>query len=156
MLITDVSNSIQSINLRLFLALSVLSGKNVLFLALIPLSINGLVRYRIIVCVLPVMSSLNSNFLTVKWDPLREDMTFLTQSATLYAEYYTIQIMVHRLFISSPRRPSPSSFPSLTICTNAARSCIHVLYVQFQRTRTCGQGYEVRVSAYAAISKLTV
>lgn len=69
----------------------------------------------------------------LRWDPNREDITFFTQSAALYATYYHLQIIVHRPFIPSPRKPSSLSFPSLAICTNAARSCIHVLDVQFKR-----------------------
>ncbi|KAI0930965.1 hypothetical protein AcV7_005003 [Taiwanofungus camphoratus] len=72
----------------------------------------------------------------LRWDPNQENILFLNQSATLYAFYYQIQITVHRPFIPSPRKPSPLSFPSLAICTNAARSCVHVLHFQFQRTET--------------------
>ena len=70
----------------------------------------------------------------VRWDPTRENLLFLNQSANLYANYYQLQIAVHRPFIPSPRKPSPLSFPSLAICTNAARSSIHVLDVQYKRT----------------------
>ncbi|KAH9830265.1 fungal-specific transcription factor domain-containing protein [Rhodofomes roseus] len=70
----------------------------------------------------------------LRWDPNREDVTFLNQSANLYASYYQLQISVHRPFIPSPRKPSPLSFPSLAICTNAARSCTHVMDVQCRRT----------------------
>ena len=63
-----------------------------------------------------------------------ENLVFLGQSALLYASYYTLQITIHRPFIPSPRKPSPLSFPSLAICTNAARSSIHVLDVQYKRT----------------------
>ncbi|KAI0720409.1 hypothetical protein C8Q72DRAFT_862307 [Fomitopsis betulina] len=69
----------------------------------------------------------------LRWDPNREDLVFLNQSATLYASYYQLQISVHRPFIPSPRKPSPLSFPSLAICTNAARSCTHVMDVQCRR-----------------------
>ena len=69
----------------------------------------------------------------VRWDPTRENLLFLNQSANLYANYYQLQIAVHRPFIPSPRKPSPLSFPSLAICTNAARSCIHVLDMQYKR-----------------------
>ena len=69
----------------------------------------------------------------VRWDPTRENLLFLNQSANLHANYYQLQIAVHRPFIPSPRKPSPLSFPSLAICTNAARSCIHVLDVQYNR-----------------------
>ncbi len=60
-------------------------------------------------------------------------MLFLNQSASLYASYYALQISVHRPFIPSPRKPSSLTFPSLAICTNAARSCIHVLDLQYKR-----------------------
>ncbi|TCD62493.1 hypothetical protein EIP91_006814 [Steccherinum ochraceum] len=70
----------------------------------------------------------------LRWDPNREDLLFLNQSASLYAHYYQLQIAVHRPFIPSPRKPSPLTFPSLAICTNAARSCTHVLDVPFRRT----------------------
>ncbi|THG99014.1 hypothetical protein EW026_g3251 [Hermanssonia centrifuga] len=41
--------------------------------------------------------------------------------------------MVHRPFIPSSRKASPVSFPSLAICTNAARSAIHVLDRYYER-----------------------
>ena len=81
----------------------------------------------------------------VRWDPNREDVLFLNQSAILYANYYQLQIFVHRLFIPSPRRPlaNPNmSLPSMTICVNAARACLRVLDVQHRRAmmgaETCG------------------
>ncbi|KAI0339080.1 hypothetical protein BDW22DRAFT_1431991 [Trametopsis cervina] len=70
----------------------------------------------------------------LRWDPRMENIVFLNQSACLYTAYYTVQIVVHRPFIPSPRKSSPVSFPSLAICTNAARSCIHVLDEQWRRT----------------------
>lgn len=69
----------------------------------------------------------------VRWDPHREDTVFFRQSAILYASYYHLQILVHRPFIPSPRKPSSLSFPSLAICTNAARSCSHL--VDYSRER---------------------
>ncbi len=60
----------------------------------------------------------------------------MNQSATLYAHYYLLQICIHRPFIPSPRKPSRLTFPSLAICTNAARSCAHVLDVQMKKTDT--------------------
>ncbi|KAG6901652.1 hypothetical protein C0995_009543 [Termitomyces sp. Mi166 len=63
----------------------------------------------------------------LRWDPNREDIMFFQQSASIYCTYYYIQILIHRSFIPSPRRPSPLSFPSLAICTNAARSCSHII-----------------------------
>ncbi|KAA1476285.1 hypothetical protein DENSPDRAFT_843199 [Dentipellis sp. KUC8613] len=70
----------------------------------------------------------------LRWDPTREDDTFFLQSASLYCTYYHLQILVHRPFIPSPRKPSPLSFPSLAICTNAARSCSHIVDVQRRRS----------------------
>ncbi|CAA7260660.1 unnamed protein product [Cyclocybe aegerita] len=63
----------------------------------------------------------------LRWSPNRENPTFLKQSAALHATYYYLQIFIHRPFIPSPRNPAPIAFPSLAICTNAARSCCHVL-----------------------------
>ncbi|KAH6913531.1 fungal-specific transcription factor domain-containing protein [Coprinopsis sp. MPI-PUGE-AT-0042] len=69
----------------------------------------------------------------LRWDPFREAEMFFNQSATLYCTLYHIQILIHRPFIPSPNNPSPLSFPSLAICTNAARSCSHIIDVQMQR-----------------------
>jgi hypothetical protein len=69
----------------------------------------------------------------VRWDPNRENETFFKLSACLYANYYHLQILVHRPFIPTPGKPSPLSYPSLAICTNAARSCSHVVAIQQKR-----------------------
>ncbi|KAH7097398.1 fungal-specific transcription factor domain-containing protein [Auriculariales sp. MPI-PUGE-AT-0066] len=69
----------------------------------------------------------------LRWDPNREELKWFNQSATLYTAYYHLQILIHRPFIPSPKKPSPLSFPSLAICTNAARSCSHVLDIQLKR-----------------------
>ncbi|KAK7045614.1 Gypsy retrotransposon integrase-like protein 1 [Paramarasmius palmivorus] len=62
----------------------------------------------------------------LKWDPnLKEDL-FFKQSALLYASYYQTQIFIHKPFIPTPHNPSSLSFPSLTICTTAARACSHI------------------------------
>ncbi|KAI0644476.1 fungal-specific transcription factor domain-containing protein [Trametes meyenii] len=70
----------------------------------------------------------------LRWDPHREDPTFMTQSAALYCTYYQLQIFAHRPFLPTLRKSSRLSLPSLTICTNAARSCVHVSHVQYKRT----------------------
>jgi hypothetical protein len=75
----------------------------------------------------------------VRWDPDREDPIFFKQSALLYVAYYMLQITVHRPFISN-RRDSANpragaGFPSLAICTNAARACakvVHTLPARFK------------------------
>jgi hypothetical protein len=69
----------------------------------------------------------------VRWDPNREDQMHFEQSAVLYSAYYHLHIMIHRPFIPSPRKPALLSFPSLTICTNAARSCSHVIHAYGKR-----------------------
>lgn len=70
----------------------------------------------------------------VRWDPNREDQMHFEQSAVLYSAYYHLHIMIHRPFIPSPRKPALLSFPSLTICTNAARSCSHVIHAYGKRS----------------------
>ncbi|KAH8915926.1 hypothetical protein BT69DRAFT_1303281 [Atractiella rhizophila] len=62
----------------------------------------------------------------LKWSPTTENKIWLTQSAFIFTTYYTIQILVHRDFLS-PERKGLLNFPSLAICTNAARSSSHVL-----------------------------
>ncbi|KAI0682882.1 fungal-specific transcription factor domain-containing protein [Cytidiella melzeri] len=77
----------------------------------------------------------------LRWDPRATDMTFLSQSAILYAAYCALQITIHRPFISYTRGMTSTQFssvqasrlPSLTICVNAARSCVHVLDIAWQR-----------------------
>ncbi|PCH38621.1 hypothetical protein WOLCODRAFT_161707 [Wolfiporia cocos MD-104 SS10] len=71
----------------------------------------------------------------LRWDPNREDKLFFNQSAHIYVAFYQTQIFVHRPFLQAPRKPTAQFFPSLAICTNAARSCIHILDLQFKRTK---------------------
>ncbi len=83
----------------------------------------------------------------MRWDPHREDEIFFNQSVALYTEYYNIQILIHKPFIPSPRNTSPLTFPSLAICTNAARSCSHIVDIQRQRGFLWGQSFSaVRLS----------
>ncbi|KAI0360889.1 hypothetical protein OH77DRAFT_1393127 [Trametes cingulata] len=71
----------------------------------------------------------------LRWDPHREDILFLNQSTVLYSQYYQHQIFVHRPFLPSTRKSdSRLSLPSLAICTNAARCCVHINDIQFKRT----------------------
>ncbi|KAJ7729665.1 fungal-specific transcription factor domain-containing protein, partial [Mycena maculata] len=60
----------------------------------------------------------------LRWDPNgpREGV-FFDQSAILHGMYYHIQITIHRPFI---HKQSPLAGPSLSICTTAARSALHV------------------------------
>ena len=69
----------------------------------------------------------------MRWDPARADETFFSQSAHLHIQYHTTQIMIHRPLIPvDPRVPVP--FPSLAICTNAARAIIQVVEEINKRT----------------------
>ncbi|KAJ7046849.1 putative fungal-specific transcription factor [Mycena alexandri] len=65
------------------------------------------------------------------WDPDRKNILHFNQSALLHAGYYYVQIMVHRPFIPAPLEAArPGALPSLTICTNAARSCARIIHAQ--------------------------
>lgn len=68
--------------------------------------------------------------IAVCWDPKRKDDVFFNQSAILYGNYYALQIGVHRVFLTSSHKPGHQLFPSLAICTNAARSLSHVMDIQ--------------------------
>ncbi|KAI0090953.1 fungal-specific transcription factor domain-containing protein [Irpex rosettiformis] len=69
----------------------------------------------------------------LRWNPNMKDPTFFKQSAYLYSLYFQIQIIVHRQWIPSPKKSSSLSLASLAICTNAARSSIHILEAQHER-----------------------
>jgi hypothetical protein len=92
-------------------------------------------------CILHLFSYIDnqlifSPFFPVQWDKQHEnqDIVFLTQSTVLYSLYYWVQIEVHRRFIPRPRNSSGIlSFPSLAICTNAARSCLRVCELYMKR-----------------------
>ena len=70
--------------------------------------------------------------MTVRWDSNRADDLFFCQSAHLWMQYHEVQIMVHRQFISSVQ-VAPMPFPSLTICTSAARSLVHLTVALYTR-----------------------
>ncbi|KAF8658322.1 hypothetical protein AX16_002090 [Volvariella volvacea WC 439] len=88
--------------------------------------------------ILPNLDSALNNWMGslpehLRWNPAQENTLFLTQSAWLHAVYYYVQIFTHRPFIPSPRNTTPFTYPSLAICTNAARSCCHLLDIQTRR-----------------------
>lgn len=66
---------------------------------------------------------LNCGF-SVRWDPNQPENPFLHQSAFIHSTFYYLQIQIHRPFI---HKTTSLSFPSLAICTNAARTCSHLL-----------------------------
>ncbi|KIO34337.1 hypothetical protein M407DRAFT_16870 [Tulasnella calospora MUT 4182] len=65
----------------------------------------------------------------LKWDPNIEDPTSFVQAAILRVTFHYVQITIHRPFIPvlTGNSASPLAFPSLAICTNAARSVSHIL-----------------------------
>ncbi|VDB82660.1 unnamed protein product [Peniophora sp. CBMAI 1063] len=67
----------------------------------------------------------------LRWDPQEEDPAHLTRCASLMARYYDTQIIIHRPSISSQQS---TALPSLTICANAARSCLHIIGTLRRRT----------------------
>ncbi|KAF9010516.1 fungal-specific transcription factor domain-containing protein [Cyathus striatus] len=60
----------------------------------------------------------------LRWNPNNPNATFYHQSLVLHTSFYYLQIQVHRPFLL---KASSLSYPSLAFCTNAARSCSHVL-----------------------------
>ncbi|KAF7347212.1 Zn(2)-C6 fungal-type domain-containing protein [Mycena venus] len=70
----------------------------------------------------------------LRWDPDRQGI-YLEQSTSLYVTYYHVQILIHRPFLPVPgqNRSANSTWPSLAICANSARSCGHVLDVHSRR-----------------------
>ncbi|KAJ7217845.1 fungal-specific transcription factor domain-containing protein [Mycena pura] len=71
----------------------------------------------------------------LRWDPDRTGV-FFDQSATLHTMYYWLQITIHRPYI---HKPTILAFPSLAICTSAARSVIHVVDVWLARLQRIAQ-----------------
>jgi hypothetical protein len=71
---------------------------------------------------------------SVQWNKQNNDPIFFTQSTVLHSWYYWVQIAVHRRFIPRPKDSSGIlSFPSLAICTNAARSCVRMCETYLKR-----------------------
>ncbi|CAA7269319.1 unnamed protein product [Cyclocybe aegerita] len=85
----------------------------------------------------------------LRWDPNRANIDDFNISALLYTLYYYVQILTHRPFISSPKNLSPLPFPSLTICTNAARACARIVDVQRLRSGL-GPPSVIQVSAFTS------
>ncbi|KAK0202669.1 fungal-specific transcription factor domain-containing protein [Desarmillaria ectypa] len=86
----------------------------------------------------------------LRWDPNRENLVHCKQSAALLGAYYNLQMLIHRPFIAAPRRSPKWPFPSLAICTNAARSCSHIVDIQHRR------GGKFPFSAYLAFNAAVV
>ncbi|KAG7086878.1 hypothetical protein E1B28_002798 [Marasmius oreades] len=69
----------------------------------------------------------------LKWDPNQSDSIWSNQSTILYMTYYWVQILIHKPFISPTTEEAVLTFPSLSICANAARSCCHLAEVQSRK-----------------------
>ncbi|TRM69374.1 fungal-specific transcription factor domain-containing protein [Schizophyllum amplum] len=78
-------------------------------------------------------SWLNGLPVHLQWNPKEKNQTFFDQSACLYTYYYNLQIFVHKPFITPLHSDSRLTFPSLAICTSAARSMARVMDAQSQR-----------------------
>ncbi|KAJ7594541.1 putative fungal-specific transcription factor [Mycena floridula] len=74
----------------------------------------------------------------LRWDPNREHEVFFQQSALLYTSYYSLQIFIHKPFIPTPSVTSSLSFPSLTMCTTAARSIANITTLAVEREKQLG------------------
>jgi hypothetical protein len=119
------------------------------------LSTNGSMQYPN--TVRTSVSARQQNYLPhqpVKWDTTGQnfrDLRWFLQSASLYSRDYHLQILVHRPFIPSSRKPSPLSFPSLAICTNAARSC-----ARGGSAAPPSHNIPLRISRHASLFSITV
>ncbi|VDB96007.1 unnamed protein product [Peniophora sp. CBMAI 1063] len=63
----------------------------------------------------------------LRWDPRPTDTVFLFQSGILHTQFYQLQIIIHRAYIPTPTKPPQTTFPSLAICTNAARTSCQII-----------------------------
>lgn len=66
----------------------------------------------------------------LRYDPHERNDECLLQSSLLYSKYYNCQLLAHRPFIPAKKGASAKSilnFPSLAICTNAARHICHLV-----------------------------
>ncbi|KAJ7218003.1 fungal-specific transcription factor domain-containing protein [Mycena pura] len=78
----------------------------------------------------------------LRWSPHIDDVELSNQSASLQVTYHLVEMLMYRAFIppvqspSSPAAQSPhihSTFPALSYCIRAARSCARIIEVQLPR-----------------------
>ncbi|KAL1745833.1 fungal-specific transcription factor domain-containing protein [Schizophyllum fasciatum] len=69
----------------------------------------------------------------LKWNPKEKDRITFEHAACLYTTYLHVQIFVHKPFITALDSRSKLNFPSLAICTSAARACASVMDARTQR-----------------------
>ncbi|KAJ7147901.1 fungal-specific transcription factor domain-containing protein [Mycena crocata] len=67
----------------------------------------------------------------LRWDPDRQG-DFFDQSAAINTMYHQLQITIHRPQIHVQ---TPMAFPSLAICTRAARTCVNIVDVWLTRAQ---------------------
>ncbi|KAF5338524.1 hypothetical protein D9611_013298 [Ephemerocybe angulata] len=92
----------------------------------------------------------------LRWNAQHKSPLFIKQSSALHATYYWLQIFIHRPFIPSPRNPTSGAFPSLAICTNAARSACHVLETFHKLDTLPHQPFQAIIFSAAAILLLNI
>ncbi|KIY66585.1 hypothetical protein CYLTODRAFT_398534 [Cylindrobasidium torrendii FP15055 ss-10] len=72
----------------------------------------------------------------LRWDP-HADRQYSSQSLVLHSWFYNLQILTHRHFLLAPEG-SPTAFPSLAICTTAARTILNMAHRQRQAEDSAG------------------
>ncbi|KAL0574794.1 Gypsy retrotransposon integrase-like protein 1 [Marasmius crinis-equi] len=80
----------------------------------------------------------------LKWNPSNSQthtQLFFHQSTMLYMTYYWVQLLVHKPFLGLSQEDV--GFPSMTICTNAARLAVHLAEVHQRRTGAGSSGGHV-------------
>ncbi|KAL1718460.1 fungal-specific transcription factor domain-containing protein [Schizophyllum commune] len=86
----------------------------------------------------------------LQWDPEQPDHQLMNQAVFLHCSYRQTQILIHRPFITAHPLAANPSFPSLTICTTAARACAHILDQQKRKTGA-GLPYVMFAASVSAI-----
>ncbi|SPO19755.1 related to transcriptional activator acu-15 [Ustilago trichophora] len=93
----------------------------------------------------------------LRYDPHEPNDEWLMQSSLLYSKYYNCQLLVHRPFIPAKKGANEHSilnFPSLAICTNAARSISHLIQNLKERDLHISVGIPVAFRSVSASSIL--
>ncbi|KDQ57491.1 hypothetical protein JAAARDRAFT_58100 [Jaapia argillacea MUCL 33604] len=78
----------------------------------------------------------------LKWSSKMDNPIFANQATTIYTIYFLTQIMIYRPFIppllpmsgdrDTSRSTSKPMYPALSICNNAARSCVAIIESQLR------------------------
>lgn len=94
----------------------------------------------------------------LRWNPNEPDPAICTRAAFLQTSFYANQNLIHRNFIRKPDLPEATSFPSLAICTNAARGTIHIIDALRKRgiLRQCGMFAVYHLFVAASVLLITI